>query len=438
MRIAGERPVGPCNPGVKIVHPQFYTAAAHRDKVDGYATRDPRQPLKTRETGLSRACACARPVTSFPGKAFAPADRPIRRGTPAWHLQGGTHDMARILLVGGFPDDAAQRDDVASFIRALAAEVIKQGHKLLGGCQTPLDREAAIAAEAAVRALDKSPDDYIISYVGKGSNPIHTVGSVRQSALPRWDLIGHRLVYPEPVMLADAVITIAGWEGTHRAANWARIAAKPLLPIATFGLAAEDIYRSELDEFEVRYASKVSRNEYEQLNRVLPERSSEAMQAFAVQVVALAERIMMPRDVFVVMSFGADPDLEDAYETFCSACAKYSFHAFRIDHHIDETKRIVHEVIENIRRCAFVIADVSEPKPNVYYELGWAQALGKPVIVTAKEGVRLEFDIYDVPTIYWKNQKTLREGLAQRLERIAEKFGRQSARGEHQGAKATP
>jgi hypothetical protein len=332
--------------------------------------------------------------------------------------------MARILLAGGLPDDPKEGDDVAAFIRALAAEIIKRGHKLLGGCQTDLDREAAIAGEAAVRALGKLPEDYIISYVNKGAAPVHTIGSVRQSALSRWDLIGHRLVYPEPVALADVVILVAGWEGTHRAANWGRIAGKPLLPLATFGLAAEDVYRSELDEFEVRYASRVTRNEYEQLNRILSERSSESMQAFAAQVVALTERIVMPRDVFVVMSFGKDPDLEDAYETFCTASEKYGFHAFRIDHHIDETKRIMPEVIENIKRCAFVIADVSEPKPNVYYELGWAQALGKPVIVTAREGVKLEFDIYDVPTIYWRNQKSLREGLAQRLERISEKFGR--------------
>jgi hypothetical protein len=335
--------------------------------------------------------------------------------------------MAGILLAGGLPDDPKEAGDVASFVRALAAEIIKQGHRLLGGCQTELDREAAIAGEAAVRALGKLPEDYIISYVNMGSDPVHTIGSVRQSALLRWDLIGHRLVYPEPVKLADVVILVGGWEGTHRAANWARIAAKPLLPLATFGLAAQDVYRSELDEFDVRYASRVTRNQYEQLNRILSERSSESMQAFAAQVVALAERIVTPRDVFVVMSFGKDPALEDAYDTFCTASAKYGFRAFKIDHHIDETKRIIPEIIENIKRCAFVIVDVSEPRPNVYYELGWAQALAKPVIVTAKEGVKLEFDIYDVPTIYWNNQTSLREGLAKRLERITERFGRSGA-----------
>jgi hypothetical protein len=153
---------------------------------------------------------------------------------------------------------------VAAFVRALTAEIIKKGHQIPGGCQTPLDREAAVADKAAVRALGKSPDDYVTSYVGKGAEPIHAIGCIRQSVLPRWDLIGRRLVYPEPITLADATIFVAGWEGTHRAANWTRIAAKPLLPVATFGYAAEEVYRTELDEFVTHYGSRVSRNEYEQ------------------------------------------------------------------------------------------------------------------------------------------------------------------------------
>jgi nucleoside 2-deoxyribosyltransferase len=156
----------------------------------------------------------------------------------------------------------------------------------------------------------------------------------------------------------------------------------------------------------------------------LPEHSPEALQSFAEQIVSLVERVITPRDVFVIMSFGKDLELEDAYETFCAVYSRFNFNAFRVDHHVDETKRIVHEVIDSIRRSAFIIADVSGPRPNVYYEMGWGQALGKPVIVTAKEGTKLEFDIYDIPTVYWNNQRSLREGLTKRVERIASRAGR--------------
>ena len=154
--------------------------------------------------------------------------------------------MAKLLIVGGFPENAAEAETVREFVRALAREVVAEKHVLLGGCQTELDHVAAEAAEAAAMETGRALVECIISYCGKGAAPVHALGSVRESALPRWDIIGPRLVYPEPIKLADAVVLVAGWEGTHRAANWARIASKPLLPVATFRLAAAEIYGSEL------------------------------------------------------------------------------------------------------------------------------------------------------------------------------------------------
>jgi nucleoside 2-deoxyribosyltransferase len=86
--------------------------------------------------------------------------------------------------------------------------------------------------------------------------------------------------------------------------------------------------------------------------------------------------------------------------------------------------------IENgIRKSAFVIADLSiadlsMPSPNVYYEVGYAKALGKDVILTAKKGTPLPFDVGDIPTIFWATQKELREGLRKCLAGLVGKYGR--------------
>jgi hypothetical protein len=333
--------------------------------------------------------------------------------------------MSKILLAGGFEEAAPSETPMREFVRALSAEIIRQGHSLLGGCQTPLDEEAAKAAEAAAVAAGRPAEECIISYVGKDATAVHSIGSVRMSQLPRWDLIGPKLVFPEPVAQADAVIIVGGWEGSRRAANWARLAGKPILAVAAFGLAAADIYVSELDDFKARYSARIRKDEYELLNTVIKDTASEKLKGFAQRILSLAERIITPRQVFVIMSFSKDPTLEDVYDTFKVACESYKFTAFKVDEHIDPTqKRIVPEIIEAIQQAAFVIADVSEPKPNVYYELGWAQAIGKPVIVSAKEGTPLPFDIYDVPTIYWNNQKSLRDTLKARIQKIAAKSGR--------------
>jgi len=118
------------------------------------------------------------------------------------------------------------------------------------------------------------------------------------------------------------------------------------------------------------------------------------------------------------MSFAEKGYLLDAYDTFCRVCANNQFLGFKVDDHIDTNQRIVPTVIDSIRRSAFIIADVSEPRPNVYYELGYAQALGKSVITTAYEGTQLPFDIFDVPTLYWDNQRTLAQKLDERIQRI--------------------
>jgi len=65
-------------------------------------------------------------------------------------------------------------------------------------------------------------------------------------------------------------------------------------------------------------------------------------------------------------------------------------------------------------------------KANVYYELGYAEALEKPLIITAKDEMKgkLPFDVQDIPVIFWKNQKGMKNDLRKKIESIAKKQGR--------------
>ena len=82
-----------------------------------------------------------------------------------------------------------------------------------------------------------------------------------------------------------------------------------------------------------------------------------------------------------------------------AACKLHSFQARRVDEAPDN-RRIIPEIVRGVRHCAFVVADVTEAKPNVYWELGLASGMDKDVIVTAKKGTLLPFDINDVPVIF--------------------------------------
>jgi hypothetical protein len=317
--------------------------------------------------------------------------------------------MARILAVGGLADKTAgdladksedQRlsDARSQFAFALGKEIIGKGHVLLGGCRTTLDAVVANAASqvAAERGLD--PRNVIKSWVTSGTEPSHDKGQIVRSNVPNWSLVPRRYTYPEPIKQADVVIVVGGWEGTHYAASWARLASKPLIPVAAFGLAASEIFEDELIDFDRRYGTRLSLDEYQILNRLVGNWSEEAVSDFAKDVLLLAEQIVLSTEVFVIMSFADKGHLKDAYNTFRRVCNDFGFHAFKVDDHFDGRRRIIPNIIEAIRRCAFIIADVSEPRPNVYYELGFAQALGKDVVTTAYEGTELPFDIFDVPT----------------------------------------
>ena len=104
-------------------------------------------------------------------------------------------------------------------------------------------------------------------------------------------------------------------------------------------------------------------------------------------------------------------------------CLEFKFEAERTDESTS-LERIIPRVETGIRKSAFVIADVSDLSPNVFYEVGYARALGKDVIVTAREGTRLPFDVGDIPTVFWEIQEDLKAGLRKCVAGLVGRYGR--------------
>jgi nucleoside 2-deoxyribosyltransferase len=316
-----------------------------------------------------------------------------------------------ILVAGGFDtDDAAMKERVGAFCTALGKAVSKHGHVLLNACRTELDKLIAEATYAdVVAAGDPDPDKRVISYLLSGVDPLHEVGTIIRSRLTDWDIKGEAFFVPEQIQQADVVILVGGFDGTFRAANWARIAGKPLLPFTAFGGAAEKIYAQEVNEFATKYAGRVERLEYEQLNSVKSDWDDRA-----TDLVALAEKIGESRSVAIVMSYSGDDSIEDACYTFEEVCEDLGFQAARVTQ-ANAGERILPDILSRIDHAAFTIVDLTDLRPNVFYELGYADGLGKKVILTARAGTELPFDVKDMPTILWKSQKQLREELRQRI-----------------------
>lgn len=321
-----------------------------------------------------------------------------------------------ILVVGSLRKVPVYAEHCGEFVRRLGEVIVDHNHTVLTGCRGSLDKAIAEAAHKRSGEIDKDNRARLISYRLKNAEPVHRYGTIHVSCRTDWELTHPDLNPPEQIAEADVVIFVAGGEGTFIAANWARIAGKPILGVAQFGGAGEAIYERERSHFEERYSSFVSRQKFDMLNQ-----DTLDMGQLASDVISLAERIMSPNAVFTIMPFTSE--FRDVYASYRIVCEDFKFDAVRTDES-ESTERIVPQIIEGIRHSAFVVADVSDISPNVFYEIGFAQGLGKPVILTAKKGTALPFDIADIPVIFWDGQEDLKDKLRRRIKHVASRFGR--------------
>lgn len=323
--------------------------------------------------------------------------------------------MLNILVIGSMePGDTR----CLEFLDCLAGEIVAHGHRFLNGARNQLDQELAKSIHKGLVDKGLDPHQYIVSYVSPDREPVHQYGKIFKSRVASWtSLATAGLDVPETIEQADVVLVINGREGTKSAANWARIARKPLLPLTNFGGAAKDIYDEELDQFELRNRTRLKKEEFENLNQYSNDPSGIAKDAMS-----LAVRAIISRDVFVIMSFDESEKWNDVYDSYKTVCDEFKFNCIKVDES-NVLDRIIPEIFSGIERSAFVIADVSELRPNVFYELGYAHGLKKDIIVTAEAGTELPFDLADVPTIFWEGQKQLKDKLRDKIQHIAKRHG---------------
>ena len=127
-----------------------------------------------------------------------------------------------------------------------------------------------------------------------------------------------------------------------------------------------------------------------------------------------------PGYAFIAMPM--DPDdhaLVDVLEALKEAALRCGIRAERIDEP-ESNERITDRVLDSIQRAEHVIVDLTNSRPNVFFEAGYAHALGKIPIYVARQGTKLEFDLKDYPVIFFKNLKELKDAVERRLNGLQE------------------
>jgi hypothetical protein len=124
---------------------------------------------------------------------------------------------------------------------------------------------------------------------------------------------------------------------------------------------------------------------------------------------------------FVVMQF-AEP-----YDTFYKEVIQNQAEAAGFDViRIDEKAGpgvIFQDIQREIEQAEIVIAEITPANPNVFYELGYAHALGKPTILLARREAELPFDIRSFRVVFYNDtiggKVEVERNLQRHLEAIA-------------------
>lgn len=119
--------------------------------------------------------------------------------------------------------------------------------------------------------------------------------------------------------------------------------------------------------------------------------------------------------IFVLMPLSAEFD--DIYKLgIKDACKEAGGYCERVDEQIFE-ESILDRIYNQISKADLLVADMTGRNPNVFYEVGYAHALGKRVILLTEKSEDIPFDLKHYPHIVYGGRiAELREELKKRIK----------------------
>jgi nucleoside 2-deoxyribosyltransferase len=142
---------------------------------------------------------------------------------------------------------------------------------------------------------------------------------------------------------------------------------------------------------------------------------------FCPDIFKIPNSVIKNNLVSVMMPF--NEEFREVHDSIRLSCSNVGLECLRVDD-IWKNSVIIQDVFELIFSSSIVIADLSHKNPNVFYEVGIAHTLGKPVIPIAQNIDDIPFDLRHHRVLTYhdnsEGRETLRKGLEARLITLKE------------------
>ena len=137
-----------------------------------------------------------------------------------------------------------------------------------------------------------------------------------------------------------------------------------------------------------------------------------------IRAEGMEEAASLSSSAFVAMWF--HPDVQQVWtDAIRPAIAQCGYDPVRVDE-VEHVGRIDDQIMLEIKRSKFIVADFTGHRGGVYFEAGYAVGLGIPVFWTCREDhlAQLHFDIRQYNCLVWNDPATLFPRLRARIENV--------------------
>jgi hypothetical protein len=114
------------------------------------------------------------------------------------------------------------------------------------------------------------------------------------------------------------------------------------------------------------------------------------------------------------------PELTDVLDVVKEVFKEFGVQALRADD-LQHADGITERIIEEIKQSEFLFADLTGERPSVYYEVGYAHAVGKSVILFRKANTKIHFDLAYRNCPEYESIGDLRHKLRSRMRALTNK-----------------